>query len=253
MDVARREWICGFGAAAAVGILGQNAFPFSRNTILTTATADELLGTLGQALDFEVDWEGEAYLAGPERALYELYQLNGLRWEFSDRVGYREASQCADNFRSLEAGFRSEKATHFTDVERSPFDADIAYMTAGEYARQSGILNARGTVQFQGNAALLLAGEDPGIILAGTRIYQDVYRPIHARDLARVTAVADVSEVSTQVPGGYLQGRKYSTPNVDTYHFPTPVNVGRRRYNRGLVGIRRKNSRDSMKFRGIYV
>lgn len=251
-NISRREMLFGLGAATVVCTAGGIFAPLEAVAGgLPPVTFDDVAEALEMQFNFRVDLIGDTRLSDPTSALEELYSFHGLRWNFSDRVNFREARQCEGNFRGCENVFRSAGHNRFTDVSRSRHDSDIAFMTAAQVG-DGYIRSIRGSTQFQGDASQHLMGDDPGIVLAGKEIYDEIYDP-SVKNLARSTAVRAIVPQSTRVPGGTLQGRAYLTPETEVFHYPYPVQSPRRTYSKGIVGIRNLRTNDSMKFKGLYM
>jgi hypothetical protein len=227
------------------------------NIQAATANAASFETTLsffeGEFGDNNFEWVGETQLLNPQAALIALHRMHGLNELFSNRVGYGEASQCTGNFRACERDWRGANINFFTNVQRSKHDRDVAYLLAGNYDQ-----NARnwsemyGATQFQGNAAVRLSGTHPSILAAATYSYAENYRP-QPREIAQnATLIADPRAVTT--PERVWVGSMYSTPKTEIIHYAPAVKTQRRVYNRGYVGIRRKNvPGDKWKMKGLYV
>ncbi len=255
--ISRRQMLYGLGSASAA--LALYGIPGLSNLKAYAAAPIEIssLESFISMLEIEygmgnVEWVGETNLVGTEAALFELSKLHGLSWDFSEQVGYREASGCRNNFRAREDELRRTRANLFTDVRRSQIDKDIAILVGGRYQHVGGWSSISGSTQYQSNAAVQLANDDPGVVLAGQQMFDEAYRLI-SKELALSTAVMSVQPTVARLPDAVLEGTVYSTPSVEITHFPRPVRVGRRTYNKGLIGMQRKRSGDPMKFKGIYV
>lgn len=200
--------------------------------------------------DETVQWWGEEQLARPDSALFELYRMHGLNVGFSTRPGYGESRQCEDNFRGFEQEFRLNDAVYFTNVQRSKINSDVAYMLGMTKTTPYSASSVYGSTQFQDGPAIRMVGEVPGIVLAGAHIYKDAYRA-SSKDLAESTALTNVVAEPITGPRGRTRRLTYYTPQTEVVYYPPEASVNRR-YNAGMAGVRRRETREPLKVRGLY-
>ena len=249
---SRREFIIGLGSTASALVVSNllpdlNGFSVQAATY-EIASVEEFLN----AFEEDFDWQGESQLLNPDNALYQIHQKLGLQWAFDYNVGYHNASQCQSNFQKCEADFRNKSATIFTDVQRAKQDRDVAYLVGGIYGNNR-LGEVFGATQFQGNSAIKLIEDDASILLEGARIYSTNYLPQQSESAQLATLITKPVNLRTTTRGSEERRRDYETPRSQIIHYPKPIRHANRLYNKGLVAVRRKNSSEKWKFKGLYV
>ena len=199
-------------------------------------------------------WLGETRLLNTPSAFKVIYDKLGLNWNFSSHIDYTEACQCYDEFSKHEKVWRPY-SNMFTDVQRSDLDPDVAYLVGGKYnPTAQGWSSIQGATQFQCETAIRMDYDDPSIVLAAATLLEAEYDPCE-KEVAQSLTLLSKQPVQVWVNGVLEKGVKYTTPNVDFYHYPSPhtnPNTGRV-YNKGRLAFRNNNSADNtLKFKGLY-
>jgi hypothetical protein len=260
VELTRREWLRGVGAALA--ILAAPSVP-----LLSPFNSDEEADPVNQVLrhffgdttganPFVARAAGEqgikpVVLRAPIPAYIDIYGTLGLPLTFSGRVDYHEASQCRDYFKEHEAALRT-RFDRFTDVRRAPVDRDIAYMVAGNLDL-GGLRAAQGATQFQDKPAEALSDDDPAIILAASEMLGEHYDRTQ-KEVAQSLALTDKRPI---VYESETVGTYYETPVSQVVHLRRPPRNSRApRYPRGLLSARKKSDSQNlypMYHAGLYV
>jgi len=253
--ITRRQAITSFGVAG-FGLLLSKVTPEltginAQAAPLEFYSLEEITSTLETGFEIEdFDFVGESRLANPQDALLELNRMNELNSEFSNRIDYKDASQCTDQFKNWESSWRNSGINYFTNVQRSKLDKDVAFLLGGYYNAKAWS-NFIGATQYQSKPAVQLKGDTAGILAVSAHTFNQEFSPGPA-EFARSGTLVSTPQNNFDQTGDYI-GSTYSTPNTTVIHYAKPVRVGRQNFNKGLVGVRRKNSADQWKLKGLYV
>lgn len=136
---------------------------------------------------------------------------------FSNRIGYREASQCRVNFERHEGELRRHY-NYFTNVKRSPEDSDVAYLVGGNIEPGNVLASAAGATQFRDSVSVGLSGNEPGIVAAAAALLHKDYNP-NSQEVARSFAVTNKEPWRHQ---GQHVGTRYETPVLSFIHEQRP-------------------------------
>lgn len=187
----------------------------------------------------------------PSALLNILDQLN-LQKSFSGRVGYQNASGCRQNFQNQEARWRNNFAS-YTDVQRAPANRDVAYLVAGNISNSSHLVAAEGSTQYQGEQAIALSGDDPGILVAAKSLLAESYNSSQG-EAAQSLAV---TSTRTQTTDDGQTAMRYETPTTSILRLPPSRRAGRSgRRSRGAVIAHNKKDRrnpNNVYFAELYV
>jgi hypothetical protein len=190
-------------------------------------------------------------LDAPSALLDILDQLN-LPKSFSGRVDYRNASGCRQNFQNQEALWRNSFAS-YTDVQRSPADRDVAYLVAGNISSSNHLVQAQGSSQYQGNPAVALSGDDPGVLVAAKSLLSENYN-LPQRQTAQ--SLAPTVRRPERTDDGQTAMR-YETPTTSILRLPPSRRAGRfGQRSRGAVIAHNKADRrnpNNLYFAELYV
>lgn len=193
-------------------------------------------------------------LLGSPSALVSIMEMLGVEKNFSDRVGYGEASQCRPHFESQEEEWRRKLGGDaiFTNVRRSPSEKDVAVMVGGKVGPAGNTLErAEGAVQYQHKPAVLIAGRDPGVLLAASTAARD-HIELSAKSLARSYALVEPAKPVEMDAG--QSARRYETPVHSVVYIPRA-----RRNNKlgsravGVVAVNYKSAPENIYFADLYV
>jgi hypothetical protein len=256
--ISRREMLRNLGYAAGAVTLLKLVPDFGGMDIQASALNPTPFETAMSFFESEFgdnnfEWIGETQMLSPEAALLELHKLHQLNVLFSNNVNYREGSQCTTNFRECEKDWRAANINFFTPVQRSKQDSDVAYLLGGNYDYNAKAwAHFYGATQFRDNPAVRLTGTHPSILAAATHTFAENYRPQPKEIAQSATLIADPQSIMTEKR--VWLGSKYSTPKTEIIHYAPAVRTQQRVYNKGYIGIRRKNvPGDKWKMKGLYV
>lgn len=195
---------------------------------------------------------GPQQLLDSPSALLNILDNLELGKSFSNRVSYREASQCLRHFQAHEAVWRG-RFDSFTDVGRAPADRDVAYLVAGNITPNNYLGEAQGASQYRGNPAVALMDDDPGVVLAARSLLYQNYTPTQ-KELAQSLALTDRRPIT--LDDGQV-GTRYETPVNSFVHVPRTRRANRTgRRSRGVVIAHNKRDRrnpNNLYYSGLYV
>jgi hypothetical protein len=189
---------------------------------------------------------GDVKVLSAPVALWTIFDHLELPKSFSNRVDYREASQCRQNFERHESELRRHYSS-FTNVERSPADRDVAFLAGGNIDSRNVLQSAQGASQFRNYRSVGLSDDDPGLVLAASALIHQDYAP-NRQEVAQSFAV---THRRPQPLGDGQSGTRYETPVHSVIHDPRP----RRNFPRGVVFAHNKKQRDrsNLYYAGLYV
>jgi hypothetical protein len=267
--VDRRRFLIGAGAAILAAPTLSTLEPFNFSTLGLFDVAENATGDsadlvypvdrtlerllerahrgnpfVAQAATAVGTYVGDIQLLSAPAALLSIFNRLEISTSFSGRVGYREASQCRQNFEQHETELRRYYSS-FTDVERSPADQDVAYLAGGSIDSRNVLQSAQGATQFRSFQSVGLADDDPGLVLAASSLLHQNYNP-NRQEVAQSFAVTH-----RQPLGNGRSGARYETPVHSFMHDPSP----RPNFPHGVVFAHNKNHRDqnNLYYAGLYV
>lgn len=193
--------------------------------------------------------EGNPYkLRGAPSALLRIMDRMGLDRQFSNCMGYSEASQCRPHFKSREDLWRgnSYNFTSFTDVKRPRFDNDVAFAIGGNIDSESNLLRAAGAIQYKDDAAVTLEDVDPDIDIA-----KDILLTGKVSGAEATQALAFTSKERVDMPGGETAIR-YETPVTSSVYIPHARRTSRVRNAVGLLAANTKRDPERIYIADVY-